>query len=285
MDVDKNVVSQQEGFSQLLRLFFLLQKRYKFIVTGILAAVLCAVFTVLFLTPSYRSSAILLNASDSSKESNYKRNGVVVYNYLDSRNLKTKLVRKYKLLNGFCSDEAGRPATIQQCINMIDTVYTVAEAPPLIKIFWDSDDPAFAKKMLDNVLIEVNKYISEEYVSGASALREKIEISLKSMEEEMSLWEKQNATELMEPGVIGWRVEETAFKYQKLQEALQDAIIEEEKAALRINILSSPYAPERPRTPKKAFIILVTFLTASILSIVAAFFMETVARYKNPERL
>lgn len=294
-----------EDSLDLLELWHIIWGAKYFIVGFTFVATLVAALYTLYIVPvTYQSTAVLIQNGSSnggglsglttlasslpiplSLPGGDKVNSLL--SFLQSRNLQKKLIEKYDLLPHFyrehwdqtkkkwLNDDPKRSPTVIRAIqdNVLGGFYESAQdkKTQLITIKWVDQDPAFAAEMLKRVIVELEYYLANEYVSDAKRERQFIESQLSVATHELELWEQQVPSEALTLAKIQRELLTATTVYTELRKQLELAKIAEAKELVNFKVLDEPFVPERKFKPRRSAICAMTMLLAGFLSIIIVF--------------
>lgn len=275
-----------------------------FIVGFTLFCTLIAVFVSVYVLPvTYKSEAVLMpiesNAGGLSQLAGLAGSLPIpidlggggksdhILAYLQSRNLKQKLIEKHDLLPRVYSDKwdhvkkewnidspKDRPTVVKAIQEKaLEDIYSAAQDKKtnLISLSWVDKDPAFAALMLKNVIDALQYYLDNEYESDAQRERVFVEGQLANASKELENWEKQVPDEKLTLSIIQRERLASQTVYTELRKQLELAKITEAKELVRFKVLDSPFVPEKKFKPKRALICALALITAGFFSILIIF--------------
>ncbi len=287
----------------LLEIWDIIWRAKYFIVGFTLAATLAAVWVTLYVLPvTYKSVAVLVpNESASGGLSGMaalasslpiplslpggdKVNTLIVF--LQSRNLKQKLIEKYNLLPRLYKDKwdparkawrAGEPRDEPTVVRALqdgildDFQSSQDKKTQLITISWMDKDPAFAAEMLKRVINEVQYYLANDYVSDAKRERQFVEAQLANVNQELVYWEHQVPSQTLTLAKIQRELLASTTVYTELRKQEELAKIAEAKELVNFKVLDPPFVPERKFKPERASICSLTLVLSGLFSIFIVF--------------
>lgn len=305
------MATDEEGGVDLRQAWQVIWEAKWFIGGVTLAATLVAVFVTLFVLPTtYKSEAVLLPAtSESSGTGNLAdladslplpinlpggKKINLIMSFLESRSLKERLIDKYDLLPRLQANPgdtekkelpAGDPrvrANMVQALQngLLDTVYHVEQnkKSSLITISWVAEEPAFAAKMLERVIAELNYHLGHEYESDAQRDRQFVEGQLGKVAKELEHWEKQVPSQELTTATIQRERLATQTVYTELRKQLVFAKIAEDRELVRFKVLDQPFVPELRFKPARGRICKITLLVSCFLAILVVFIRHAIVR-------
>lgn len=284
----------------LLEIWRILWAGKKIIIGFTLICTLLAILISFFVLPvTYKSEAVLIPASAQENAmsglaglaSNLpfplafpidaKTNSILAF--LQSRNLKERLLGKYDLLPRLYSDQwdhskkswrtkdpADQPTVvlaIQQ--EALEDIYLVSQnkESSLITISWVDQDPAFCASMLQSILHELEYYLDNEYETDAERERGFIEGQLALATRDLEYWEQQVPSQEVTLAKIQRERLAAQTVYTELRKQLELARIAEAKELIRFKVLDAPMVPEVMFKPRRILISMLILLLSGCLSI------------------
>lgn len=287
----------------LLELWNALWRRKLFIGGFTLLATLIAVYVSLFVLPvTYQSTAVLLpNQQASSKLGSLGSlasalpiplslpgtvDDSLLMDFLESRNLKLRLIGKYDLLPRLykndwdpvkktwrIKDKKDIPTpimAIQQ--EKLDKIYQVSQdkKTQLITISFIDEDQAFTRTVLKGVIEELKNYLANDYVSDAKRERIFVEKQLAGATRELERWEQQVPTKEISLAKIKREVMAGNTVYAEMRKQVELAKFAEAKEVVDFKVLDPPFVPEKKYRPKRALICALTLVSAGFIAIFIA---------------
>jgi len=310
-------VQSSDDEIDLLALWAVLWRRKFFILSFTLLATLAAVYVTLFVMPeTYQSQAVLLPTGDT----NDKMGGLaglasslpipislpgggagsqLIMAFLESQNLKVKLLDKYALLprlykkqwdadkQRWLIDDPKKMPTIIKAIQgkRLDSTYGVKQdkKTQLITITWVDEDPAFAAEMVGRVISELEYYLAYEYESDSQRERKFAEKELAGATAELESWEQKVPSDELSLAKIKRELLAATTVYTELRKQVELAKLTEEKEVVNFKTVDQPFVPEIRFKPKRSLICALTLVTAGFLSILLVFMGEAIAARKKKE--
>lgn len=264
---------------------------------------LVAVVVVLLLPVTYRSQAVLTATTDNSSSLS-KLNGLAgslpfslglpsgdrsvqkLMDFLQSNNLKQRLLKKYDLLPRLYasdwdsvnkkwknSDLQDQPSIIKAIQDEeLKDIYSVSKSKEteLITISWVDEDPRFAETMLLNIIAELNHYLNYEYETDAKRERIFVEEQLEKARLELAQWEHQLPTATLTMSVISRELSVVQSIYQELRKQSELAKLQEAKQLVSFKVLDAPFIPEIKFKPKRSLICAFAFVVSGFIAIFIA---------------
>lgn len=289
----------------LLDLWNILWKARAFIIGVTLICTLAAVFYSLFMLPPpiFKSEAVLRSlkkdSGNISKLAGLMGNlpipldiagnneGSDILTFLNSRNLKIRLIEKFNLLvhmnPGIWDEKAQKwsvedpeaiPTTImaiQQ--NLLQKTYQVIEDKKsgLISISWLDKDPVFACEMVKRVVAELTYYLENEFDTTAKREREFIDRQLTQITRELEHWERQVPSKKLPLARIQRERLAAQTVYTELRKQLELAKINEARELTSFKIIDEPFVPERGIRRSKRLICTITLIMSGFCSVFIVF--------------
>ena len=286
----------------LIELFKVLIRRWKFLLGFPLLCTLVAVYITLYKLPViYKSNAVITPSEESASGLSSKLGALSgmlpidiptsgskanLENFLNSRTLKERLIEKYDLLPRLYKDAWDAETGIWKMEDP-DQIPTVIKAlqgnalgcfqvakdtkTGLLTISWSDEDPAFAKQMLDRVIAELQYYLDNEYESDAKREREFVEDQLKKATTELEYWERQVPSKKLTLDKIARERLAATTVYTELRKQLEIAKITEAKEITSFRVLDKPFVPVRRDSPKRTKICALTLVTSGFLAVFLIF--------------
>ena len=302
----------------LLELWNVLWRRKIFISGFTLLMTLIAVYVTLYVLPvTYQSQAVLLpnGSSDSSKLGSLASlagslpipislpggdsGSQLLLAFLQSRDLKLKLIEKYELLPRLYKEvwdpvnrvwvvenPAERPTAILAIQKeKLKEIYKVEQddTTKLITITWVDEEAPFAAEMLRRVTAELDYYLANEYVSDAKRERLFVEKQLADATRELERWEQQVPTDEIPLATIKREQLAASTVYVELRKQVELAKFAEEKEVINFKTIDKPFVPEDRYKPKRALICALTLAMAGFISIIIVFIQNGVANQRRKE--
>jgi uncharacterized protein involved in exopolysaccharide biosynthesis len=291
---------EEDDEIDLLALFNVLKRRWRFIFGFPLACTLVAVVVVLWVLPVvYKSSAVLMPAEGSGETSKLAAlagslpisipgldtggESQNIPNFLNSRTLKQRLIDKYDLLPRLYPDawdetakrwKSDDPEAVPSTIlalqsGVLDGRYGASkdEKTGLITLNWSDEDPAFAKVMVDRVIAELQYYLDNEYVSDARREREFVESQLAKASAELEYWERQVPSQNLTLDKIQRERFAAQTVYTELRKQLEIAKIAEAKQIVSFRVLDNPFVPVKKDRPKRTLICALTLVGTGFMAL------------------
>lgn len=303
------MMAPEESEVDLRRLWQIIWDAKWFIGCFTLAATLAAVFVAIYVLPvTYRSEAVLLPAEkESSGMANLagladslplpislpgggKSNQIM--SFLESRNLKQRLIEKYDLLprlyekwwdagkKEWVTADPKKQPTLTKAIqeNIFQDIFSVSQDKKtnLISVSWVDEDPAFTALMLKRLIGELTYYLDNEYESDAKREREFVATQLDKATKELEHWEKQVPSKELTQATIQRERFAAQTVYTELRKQLELAKISEAKELVRFKVLDPPFVPEKEHRPNRKRISIITFAVSLFLAIFAVFIKRSV---------
>jgi len=293
--------------------------RWKWFIGGItLLCSLIAVYITLYQLPVlYRSEAVIQPTLSSEGKgsllaslsqfsqflsiprlSNGDKSQLIV-NYLNSRSLKTWMIKKFDLLPRFYPDLwdsekkewlPKKPEDIPTVVKAIQTKKTEEfysakndEKVGLITLTFIDSDPVFAARVLNKITEELTRYLDHDYITDAKRNRIFVEKQVERAKKEIEYWERQKPDAEHTASEIIREQQAALAAYTELRTQYEIARVEEAGELIAFKVLDEPFVPERKFKPKRAMICALTFLVALFLTILAAFFFEFVRNMRLKE--
>ena len=295
----------------LIELFRVLLRRWKFLFFFPLLCTLVAVYVTLYEMPViYKSTTVIAPAEGSAGGLSSKLGALSsmlpipmdlpggsdkanVENFLNSRTIKERLIKKYDLLHRLYADswdaEAGKwtiedPTKIPTIVSALQAkqlkdIYSVStdKKSGLVTLSWSDEDPAFAKTMLDRVISELQYYLDNEYESNAKREREFVENQVQKATRELEHWERQVPTKDLTLDKIARERLASQTVYTELRKQLEIAKITEAKEITSFRVLDQPFVPVQRDKPKRSKICALTLVTSGFLAVFLIFAQNAVA--------
>ena len=285
-----------------------------FIAGFTLFCTLIAVFVSLYVLPvTYKSEAVLMpiesNAGGLSQLAGLAGSLPIpidlggggksdhILAYLQSRNLKQKLIEKYDLLPRLYEklwepakkvwnvDDPKNQPTIVKAIQekTLEDIYSASQDKKtnLISLSWVDKGPAFAAEMLEHVIADLQYYLDNEYESDAQRERIFVEGQLAKATKELEKWEKQIPDDKLTLATIQRERLAAQTVYTELRKQLELAKITEAKELVRFKVLDSPLIAEKKFKPKRTLICIITLVSSFFLSIILLFLQNIVNKIKQ----
>lgn len=295
----------------LIELFRVLVRRWKFIIGFPLLCTLVAVAVVLFVLPVEYQSVGVIKPEEGAGQLG-KLSGLAaslpipidipgmggedtenIPNFLNSWTLKERLIEKFDLLPRiYRSDwdaekktwDIDDPEDIPTAVlalqkEKLKDVYGVSKDKKtgLITISWLDEDPAFAKLMLDRVIEELQYYLDNEYESDAKREREFVEGRLAIAAEELEHWERQVPSKNLTLDKIVRERLAAQTVYAELRKQVEIAKITEAKQVVSFRVLDKPYVPVKKDRPKRTLICALTLVASGFLAVFLVFAQNAIA--------
>ncbi len=293
------MMQPEEDEIDLLQLWGVIWNAKFFIAGFTLAATLVAVYVTLFVLPvTYKSDVVLLPTETDggglgslpipiSLPGAGKSDQILTF--LQSRNLQQRLIEKYELLARFYPDlwdaekkvwKTSEYPTVVKALqgNLIGGAYSVSQDKKtnLITASWVDGDPAFASKMLERVIAELQYYLDNEYESDAQREREFVENQLKQATKDLEHWEQQLPHKDLNLATIQRERLAAQTVYTELRKQLELAKITEAKELVRFKVLDTPFVPENKFKPKRSRICALTMVTSCFLAVFLVFLQRAI---------
>ncbi len=298
---------EEEDEIDLLELWGVLWQGRWFIGLLALLSTLTAVFVSLQMTDIYKSTAVL-QPTESQQGGLGKLAGLAanlpipvnlpggegksqsIMAFLESRNIQERLITRYDLLPRLYPDQ-WEPETGQWMVEDPDERPTLAKALQrnavakkmetsqndkngLITVGWESDDPVFAKSMVERIINEAKDYLENEYETDAQREREFVELQLAKAKQELEYWERQVPSQQVPQAEIQRELLAAQTVYAELRKQLELARIAESKEVVRFKLLDSPFVPVDKSEPKRSMICALTLVASIFLAIFLVFFRQ-----------
>jgi uncharacterized protein involved in exopolysaccharide biosynthesis len=259
-----------------------------FIAGFTLGCTLIAVFITLFVLPvTYKSEAVLI-PTETPRGSAFaglaanlqipiglggeKSDSIMAF--LNSRNLKERLLVKYDLLPHYyktlVDDPKDRPSVVLALQRgVLKNIHGVSQdkKTKLITISWVDENPAFASLMIERIASELLHFLDHEYETDAKREREFVEQQLAKITAELEHWEHQVPAPDLPLAKIQRERLAAQTVYTELRKRLELVKIDESKELIRFKVLDAPFVPEKKFKPKRALITASTLMVAGIISI------------------
>jgi uncharacterized protein involved in exopolysaccharide biosynthesis len=279
-----------------------------FIAGFTLTCTLIAVFVTLFILPvTYKSEAVLMpTQKDSSQMAKFAglvsnlpiaipgmqdQGAETILAFLKSRTLKQRLIEKYDLLQHYNADiwdpekktwtvkDPKKIPTVVRALqkDLLGDYYSVSQDKKtlLISLSWEDEDPAFAAKMLNAVIQELQSYLHNDYETDAQRERQFVEEQLANAVKELNYWEKQVPTQNITLSTIQRERLAAQTVYTELRKQLELAKISEAKEMINFKIIDKPFVPEKNFKPFKILICGITFIVTGMISIFVFFILRS----------
>jgi uncharacterized protein involved in exopolysaccharide biosynthesis len=289
---------QQDDEIDLLELWKVIWNGKWFIAGFTLAATLIAVYVTLFVLPvTYKSEAVFIPTETQSGgalaglaaslpipiglSGGEKADSMMAF--LNSRNLKERLLSKYELLprlnknswdaekGEWLVDDPKDQPTIVLALQKeaLKSIYQVSQdrKTNLITITWVDEEPAFASLMLERIVSELLYYLDNEYETDAKREREFVAHQLGKATVELEYWEKQVPAPNLPLAKIQRERLAAQTVYTELRKQLELAKISEAKELIRFKVLDAPFVPEKKFKPKRGLICALTLFVSGFLSV------------------
>lgn len=307
--------SVEEDEIDLIELWGVIWPAKWFILGFTLFCTIIAVLLSLYVLPViYKSGATLQPTASSSKMSmlsgllgnlpipmNISGEGgdksVGMINFLQSRTLKERLIRKYGLLQRIYKDDWDKkdkkwlvddpkdiPTVIWAIQNKaLKNIYSVDQDKKtgLIAISWSDEDPVFAKAMLEHVISELQHYLDKEYVSDAKRERVFVQNQLKKSTRELEYWESRIPSDTMTLSKITRERFAARAVYTELRKQLELAKINEARELVTFKVLDAPFVPQKKDKPKRMLICVLTLICSGFMAVFLVFFGRFVKNVKR----
>ncbi len=227
--------------------------------------------------------------------------GSGITNFLNSRTLKERLIKKYNLLpvlypdiwdpnrkTWTVEDPADAPTVVKALQSkVLDNLFSVSQdkKTDLVTIAWEGEDPAFCAEMLQHVIDELQFFLENEYVTDARREREFVEKQLAKATAELEYWERQVPSEELTLAKITRERLAAQTVYTELRKQLELAKISEARENITFKVLDPPFVPERKYKPKRSLIVALTMVTSLFLAVFLVFAHHAVqnARQRHDE--
>lgn len=306
---------QQDDEIDLLALWNVIWRRKFFILSFTLMATLAAVYWTLFVIPvTYQSQAVLLPTGTGDKTGGLAGlasslpiplslpgggggGSQLIMAFLDSQNLKLKLINNYDLLpriyktqwdpekkSWLATDLKQRPTIIKAIQGkVLEGSYkaTQDKKTQMVTLTWVDEDPAFAAQMLQRVIDELNNYLTNEYESDAKRERKFVEKELAGATVELEFWEQQVPTDELSLAKIKRELLASGTVYTELRKQVELAKLTEEKEVVNFKTIDPPFIPEIRFKPKRSQICALTLVTAGFMALLLVFMQEAIAKRKT----
>jgi uncharacterized protein involved in exopolysaccharide biosynthesis len=295
----------------LIELFRVLLRRWLFLMGFPLVCTLVAVYVTLYVMPEiYKSTAVIRPAEGGSGGLAGKLGALSsmlpipidlpgggedkanVENFLKSRTLKERLIKKFDLLPRLYPDDWDAdtdkwtiedPAKIPTIVSALQEdalkkIFNVStdKKSGLITIAWSDEEPAFAKSMLDRVVKELRYYLDNEYESDAKREREFVEGRLAIASRDLEHWERQVPSRGLTLDKIARERLAAQTVYTELRKQLEIARITEAKEITSFRVLDQPFVPVKRDKPKRAQICALTLVASGFLAVFLIFAQHAV---------
>jgi uncharacterized protein involved in exopolysaccharide biosynthesis len=221
----------------------------------------------------------------------------IIIAFLNSRNLKARLITKYNLLPRLYNDlwnsekqkwkieiddekamvvKALQESTLNESLQV-----TQDNKTSLITVSWVDEDPVFAKEMLNRVVEELKNYLDNEYESDTKREKEFVENQLEQVGNELKYWEQQVPSKDLPLARIQREQIAAQTVYAELKKQLELSKIYEAKKLVSFKVLDEPFVPEKKYKPKRSLICLVTMITAGFFSVFFVFLVNFIRQFKK----
>jgi len=283
-----------------------------FIACFAVACTLIAALISFFVLPvTYKSEAVLMpiesmNSDLSKLASSFpipfnlpggeeKSNSLLAF--LKSRNLKERLIAKYELLprlykslwnpvkKVWMVDDPKEIPTVISAIQSeaLEDIYQVDQDKEtnLISLSWTDEDPAFAAKMLEYIIFELQYFLDNEYETDAMREREFVEGQLAEATKDLEYWEQQVPSSNLNLATIQRELLAAQSVYTELRKQLELSKISEAKDLIRFKVLDKPYVPVEKYKPKRGVICVLTLVGSGMLAIFLVFGYQSAQKAKD----
>ncbi len=308
------IIPPEDDEIDLLELWNILWEG-KWLITGFtFLATLAAVIVTLFVLPViYKSEAVLMPTEQSASGGLSGLAGGLlgmgmgmgapsgktsqILAFLNSRDLKQRLIEKYDLLPRYNPDmwdqENQRwltddPTKIPSLVmalqsDMIGGFLSVNQSKDsgLISISWEDEDPAFAALMVNRMIAELRHFLDHEYESDAKREREFTEGQVATTTQVLEYWEQQVPTHEMTMARIQRERATVQAIYTELRKQLELAKINEAKEVISFKVLDQPLVPELRFKPKRTLLCAITMVAAGFMSVFIVFGIHAVKKIRN----
>ena len=308
----------EEDEIDLLELWNIIWKGKWFIMGFSLVCTLAAVYVSLYILPVIYKSDLVLQPMQNDNSTMSKLSGLIgnlplpinlnkggnksanIVAFLKSRNLKTRLIKKYNLLpriykdiwdsekQKWVVDEPEAEPTVVTALqqNIMNSFFQVNQdmKTSLIRISWIDQEPEFAAKMLNNVVKELTYYLDNEYETDAKRERQFIDKQLKQSNKELEYWENQVPSQKLTLAKIQRERLVAQTIYAELRKQLELAKISESRELISFKILDNSFIPEKKYKPKRSMICLLTLIVAGFSSIFIIFFVNFISNIKKKKK-
>jgi uncharacterized protein involved in exopolysaccharide biosynthesis len=304
---------QQDDEIDLLELWKVIWNGKWFIAGFTLVSTLIAIYVTLFVLPvTYKSEAVFIPTETQSSglaglaaslpipiglSGGEKADSMMAF--LNSRNLKERLLIKYNLLprlyknswdaekgEWLVDDPKDKPTTVLAIQKeALKSIYQVSQdrKTNLITITWVDEDPAFASIMLERIVTELLYYLDNEYETDAKREREFVTHQVAKATAELEYWEKQVPAPNLQLAKIQRERMAAQAVYTELRKQLELAKISEAKELIRFKVLDAPFVPEKKFKPKRGLICALTLFVSGFLSVFLVFGHHAVTNRKKEE--
>jgi uncharacterized protein involved in exopolysaccharide biosynthesis len=323
---DKNIVyvpvssdfhSSAEDEISLLDLWEVIWRGKWFIVGLTLVCTLLAAYWALYIVPvTYKSEAVLMPMEQQGGASS-RLAGLVgslpipldlptggkseqVLTFLQSRNLKQRLIEKYDFLprlyrdlwdekekKWLSSDLRQQPSVVRALQGgVLNDAYTVRQDNKnrLITISWVDEDPAFAALMLEGIIGELRHFLDNEYESDSKRERRFVEQQLAKATQELTRWEKQVPHQELNLATIQRERLAAQTVYTELRKQLEMSKISEAREIINFKVLDAPFIPVLRDKPNRKNICFGALMGSFFVAIVLVMAANVFAKL-NAERL
>jgi hypothetical protein len=245
----------------LLELGQILWRKKWFIIGFVLLSTLAAfVVTNYLLTPLYQAKAVLRPTEAS---------GPIITAYLNSTQLKRKLVANYDLLPILYADrwdDENKQWLVDRPDQIPTTELVLAEGKiPFhlggnYTLVWEGADPAFNVLMLKRIIRELDLYLQNDFVSDAQVQMTIFEQELAPLTVQYEgVWDQFWGLDKINLAKIDLLGEYTRLKNKISDLKSQDAL------SRRFVVTGEPIAAMEPFFPKTTLIVALTFLASGML--------------------
>lgn len=309
-------MQEEEDEIDLLELWNILASGKWFILFFSFCCTLAAVFITLNVLPvTYKSDAVLQPTSTETSPmgglggladslpvdipgtgGGGKSQKIIAF--LNSRNLKTDLIRNYDLLprlyeNKWNEDKEtwkvppgeDRPTVVKAIQNNKLGMYSVEQSDEtgLLTISWESEDPEFAAKMVERIIKETRHYLEEEYETDAERKLQFVKKQLQEAEEDLTYWESRVPSEDLTRAKIERERMAAQKVYTELRKQLEMAKIAAAKQVIKFKVLDPAFVPEEKYKPKRGLICSLTLVASLFIGIFLVFFRHFLKNIRNRE--
>ena len=281
----------------------------------VVVSVVGSVFCALSLPEIYKSEAVIMNTSSGGDNSggglarlmggmglpinlggSGGGKGAGIQNFLESRSLKERLIRKYELLPVLFKDmwnaekkawdvqEKDDIPTLLDGVEVLNGLFEVntdIKKGDLTTISWQGEDPEFCRTMVACVLDVLKQYLDQEYITEAKRTRLFVEEQLEKAVREMKFWKKCVPDETMTESDIMMERKVAQQVYEQLRGQLESVKIDEAREQIQFKVLDAPFVPEERFKPNRRMIVVLAFVASVFIAIFLSFLFEFIAKQKK----
>lgn len=223
-----------------------------------------------------------------------------ILTFLNSRNLKIRLIEKYNLLahmnpdiwdtkeqKWLIEEPAAIPTTIMAIQQgLLNGAYQVTKdkVSGLISIAWIDKDPVFTCEMVKRVVAELTYYLENEFETASKREREFIDKQLMQITRELEHWERQVPSKHLTLARIQRERLASQTVYTELRKQLELAKINEARELTSFKVIDEPFVPEKGIRRSKRIICTLTLMMSGFCSVFLVFCRHFILNLNNKKK-